>query len=188
MAPFQQNLTELLLRMCQGPSLPLPLRRLCSDQDGADAKAALNRQGSRSSLAPPEPSVSSQSPQILRSAAAEKIWSQIKRRPSLAKRIKTFESFAWHMSSGPSSTSRLVQTVTFKATAPSRKGPLRTPPSGELRLARMRNLDVRWRRLNSTSIYLQVRDLRVHRSIQRDIHDSWRHPLAQDQRMYRERR
>ncbi|EST09037.1 PIK-related kinase, FATC [Kalmanozyma brasiliensis GHG001] len=142
MAPFQRNLTELLLRMCQDHPFHCLYAVFALIKTGADAKAASNRHGSGSSLIPPENSPHSQSPPILRSAAAEKIWNQIKRRPSLSKRIKTFEELClayveWAEFDLASRADRY-----FQNSGAIKKGALRMPPSGELRLARLRNLDV----------------------------------------------
>ena len=142
MAPFQTNLTQLLLRMCQDHPFHCLYAIFALIKTGADAKAATQRSSSRNSLAPSDSAVVSSSPQILRSSAAEKIWNQIKRRSPFAKRIKTFEELClayveWAEFDLASRPDRY-----FQSSGVIKKGALRMPPSGELRLARMRNLDI----------------------------------------------
>ncbi|SJX64421.1 related to TEL1-telomere length control protein [Sporisorium reilianum f. sp. reilianum] len=142
MAPFQSNLTQLLLRMCHDHPFHCLYAIFALIKTGADAKAATQRSSSRSSLAPSDGSAASSTPQILRSTAAEKIWNQIKRRTSLGKRIRTFEELClafveWAEFDLTSRPDRY-----FQSSGAIKKGALRMPPSGELRLARMRDLDV----------------------------------------------
>ncbi|SPO27943.1 related to TEL1 - telomere length control protein [Ustilago trichophora] len=142
MAAFQSNLTNLLLRMCQDHPFHCLYAIFALIKTGADAKAATHRPGSRSSLTPSEASSVSTSPQILRSTAAEKIWNQIKRRSRLGKRIRTFEELClayveWAEFDLTSRPDRY-----FQSSGAIKKGALRMPPSGELRLARLRDLDV----------------------------------------------
>ncbi|SPO28872.1 related to TEL1 - telomere length control protein [Ustilago trichophora] len=142
MAPFQSNLTNLLLRMSQDHPFHCLYAIFALIKTGADAKAAAHRPGSRSSLTPSDASSLSTSPQILRSTAAEKIWNQIKRRSTLGKRIRTFEELClayveWAEFDLTSRPDRY-----FQSSGAIKKGALRMPPSGELRLARLRDLDV----------------------------------------------
>lgn len=142
MAPFQSNLTQLLLRMCQDHPFHCLYAIFGLIKTGADAKAAMQRSSSRNSSAPSDDSPGSLTPQILRSTAAEKIWNQIKRQTSLGKRIRTFEELClayveWAEFDLTSRPDRY-----FQSSGAIKKGALRMPPSGELRLARMRDLAV----------------------------------------------
>ncbi|TKY89101.1 hypothetical protein EX895_001632 [Sporisorium graminicola] len=142
MAPFQSNLTQLLLRMCQDHPFHCLYAIFALIKTGADAKAATQRPSSRRSSDPYDSSAASSTPQILRSTAAEKIWNHIKRRSSLGQRIRTFEELClayveWAEYDLTSRTDRY-----FQSSGAIKKGALRMPPSGELRLARMRDLDV----------------------------------------------
>ncbi|KAJ1024768.1 hypothetical protein NDA16_002808 [Ustilago loliicola] len=142
MAPFQKNLAQLLLRMCQDHPFHCLYAIFALIKTGADDKAATQRPSPRNSLAPSDNLSSSPSPQVLRSTAAEKIWNHIKRRPALNKRIKAFEELClayveWAEYDLTSRPDRY-----FQSSGSIKKGALRMPPSGELRLARMRNVDV----------------------------------------------
>lgn len=142
MAPFQTNLAQLLLRMCQEHPFHCLYAVFALIKTGADAKASTQGPSPRNSLGPSESSSLSPSPQILRSTAAEKIWNHIKRRPALSKRIKAFEELClayveWAEYDLTSRPDRY-----FQSSGSVKKGALRMPPSGELRLARMRSVDV----------------------------------------------
>ncbi|GAK67934.1 ataxia telangiectasia mutated [Moesziomyces antarcticus] len=144
MVPFQTNLSRLLLRMCQEHPFHCLYAIFALIKTGADAKAAAtHRPSPRSTLSVPEGGASqSASPPVLRSTAAEKIWTHIKRRSSLGKRIRTFEELClayveWAEFDLTSRADRY-----FQNSGSIKKGALRMPPSGELRLARMRDLDI----------------------------------------------
>lgn len=144
MVPFQTNLSRLLLRMCQEHPFHCLYAIFALIKTGADAKAAAtHRPSPRNTLSVPEGGASqSASPPVLRSTAAEKIWTHIKRRSSLGKRIRTFEELClayveWAEFDLTSRADRY-----FQNSGSIKKGALRMPPSGELRLARMRDLDI----------------------------------------------
>lgn len=142
MAPFQSNLGQLLLRMCQEHPFHCLYAIFALIKTGADTKAASNRSTSRSSLGVPDTLSASSSSPILRSTAAEKIWNHIKRHSSHGKRIRIFEELClayveWAEFDLASRPDRY-----FQGSGAIKKGALRMPPSGELRLARMRDLDV----------------------------------------------
>ncbi|SNX86282.1 related to TEL1 - telomere length control protein [Melanopsichium pennsylvanicum] len=142
MAPFQSNLTSLLVRMCQDHPFHCLYAIFALIKTGAEAKQAANFPRPRSSFGTQDSRGSSPSPQILRSIAAEKIWNQVKRRSTSGKRIQTFEEVClayvdWAEFDLASRPDRY-----FQSSGSIKKGALRMPPSGELRLARIRNLDV----------------------------------------------
>ncbi|KAJ9474748.1 Serine/threonine-protein kinase TEL1 [Pseudozyma hubeiensis] len=141
-ALFQSNLNQLLLRMCQDHPFHCLYAIFALIKTGADAKAASHRTGSRSSGSTSENTSTSISPPVLRSTAAEKIWNHVKRQTSHGKRIRTFEELClayveWAEFDLASRPDRY-----FQSSGAIKKGALRMPPSGELRLVRMRDLDV----------------------------------------------
>ncbi|GAC98161.1 potential phosphatidylinositol kinase [Pseudozyma hubeiensis SY62] len=141
-ALFQSNLNQLLLRMCQDHPFHCLYAIFALIKTGADAKAASHRTGPRSSIGASENAVTSLSPPVLRSTAAEKIWNHVKRQTSHGKRIRIFEELClayveWAEFDLASRPDRY-----FQSSGAIKKGALRMPPSGELRLVRMRDLDV----------------------------------------------
>ncbi len=142
MAPFQSNLARLLLRMCLDHPFHCLYAIFALIKTGADAKMHSRKTGPRHSSSSSDSAALAASPQVLRSKAAEKIWKHVKTRSSLGKRIRTFEELClayveWAEYNLTEHADRY-----FQSSGAIKKGALRMPPSTELRLSKMRNLDV----------------------------------------------
>ncbi|PWZ01140.1 hypothetical protein BCV70DRAFT_90358 [Testicularia cyperi] len=137
---FQTNLGSLLLRICQDHPFHALYSIFALIKTGADTKAA-DQRGSKGRVSR-ESNAQLPSQQVLRSIAAEKIWNQVKRQAPLSKRIQAFEEACLSYVEWAEYDLTTRPDRYFQGNGSIKKGGLRMPPSGELRLSRLRNLHV----------------------------------------------